>query len=94
MATNTEYGSWHNYTEAHSPADTVSAVLGDFAKDYDVDGLVDAYTSAVNDELPDGITLNGREFFGPYPRPDDAAGGISAALERAELTPLLERFER
>jgi hypothetical protein len=73
MVTTTEYGSWINYADATYTefADNVRAALGDFAGDFDVPALTEAYADAINAELePAGIALLGSGFYGPHPVPD------------------------
>lgn len=93
--TTTEYGSWGRYVMAHRPEDTVADYLGEFADDFDHEGLTDAYRDAINEQLGDtGIVLRGPEFYGPYPHIDDHEQIIRDAIEAAELEPLLAKFDR
>lgn len=79
MTTTTSYGTWDNVNSSSSSSveDSVAVALSEFAADYDLDGLVVAYREAINAVLPKDISLNGNEFYGPYPR--------EAALDLAEL---------
>lgn len=49
-----------------------------------MDRLVDAYESAINEALPDEVTLHGGvEFIGPYDRPADGWGDYQTTVEGA-----------
>lgn len=66
MPTTTSYGNWTKIEwTSVSVEDTVASALGDFVDDYDLDGLVSEYRNAINDALPDGVSLCGNEFIGP-----------------------------
>lgn len=66
----TSYGTWNNHgdTWTVSLGDTVGNYLGEFAADYDVPAIIQAYKAAINEALPEGFTLAGGEFYGPHPR--------------------------
>jgi hypothetical protein len=67
MTTTTSYGNW-TLVERYSVSveDGVAAALGDFADEYDVDAIARDYRAAINAVLPEGVSLNGNEFYGPY----------------------------
>lgn len=45
--------------------------LGEYAHDYDADGLTDAYRDAINEQLESsGVSMHGDEFYGPHPAVD------------------------
>lgn len=67
MSTITNFGTWYNHQGHELNIEQSTAVaLGDFADDYDVDAIVADYRDAINDALPDSVTLAGDEFLGPY----------------------------
>jgi hypothetical protein len=95
MTTTTEYGYWANHDKSHSAVkDTVLDFLGDQADTFDVDGLVMAYTDAINEALPDGIALRGYNFYGPYPHIDGYFEAIDEAIESVDLGELAQQYER
>lgn len=91
----TEYGNYGTVTGHFDPRSEVLDFLGEFADDYDVDGLTDAFAAVINSNLPDGWVLAGRLFFGPYPMPADAGETIRRAVNGAGITDeVLTRFEK
>jgi hypothetical protein len=93
--TTTSYGTWVNHGDGEIDLDTnVTVALGDHVDDFDVEGLIDAYRAAINDNLPDGIVLAGSDFYGPYPRPDEAEAIISAAIDAVDFWALADRFDQ
>jgi hypothetical protein len=94
MVTTTEYGTWVNHNNATTVEDTVSAYLGDFAQDYDFDGLVHAYRDAINNALAGGVSLNGNQFYGPYPMPANAVDAIADAISSIDLGELAAEYDR
>jgi hypothetical protein len=65
--TTTSYGTWNNHINQYSVGLHVDVVeaLGDYANDYDVDAIAADWRAAINDALPDSVTLSGDEFIGP-----------------------------
>ena len=94
MTTTTSYGSWGGFTHEARVEDGVAAYLNEFAEDYDVSGLVAAYREAINEALPEDVSLHGDEFYGPYPKSADMNERIREAIESVDLTPIAERFDR
>lgn len=97
MTTTTEYGTWANHGDASSVRveDSVAAFLNEFVDDYDFDNLVAAYRAAINEQLDEtDISLHGDNFYGPYPRIDDAAELIREAIESVDLGALAEKYDR
>lgn len=91
----TELLGFGHYTSSARVEDFVAGYLGEFADDYNLDGLVAAYRAAVNTELADsGITLCGDDFYATYPAPDDAEDLINAAIEAPDLGELAAQFDR
>lgn len=76
MTVTTSYGTWVNHGggTAMTVEDTVAVALGDHANDYDLDAVIADYRDAINDALPAGVTLNGNDFYGPYPADQDFDG--------------------
>ena len=93
-ATTTSYGSWVNLGGGFlSVEDSVHEALGEYAGSFDVDGLVDAYRAAIDAALPEEISINGSEFYGPYPAPADATDTIRSAVASIDLWMLADRFD-
>lgn len=73
MVTNTSYGSWHKAAGSSSltlKGDVRDALLAgvDFNdySDEQIGVVADAYRAAINEALPDTVSLCGDEFYGPY----------------------------
>jgi len=67
MIVTTSYGTWNNCVESGelTVEQSVLVALGDYADDYDIDAIAADYRAAINEALPEGVTLAGNEFFGP-----------------------------
>lgn len=80
---------------ASSLADYVAIALGDVAGDYDIESIVDEYRGAINERLADeGITLAGDEFYGPYPRIENAGEIIADAIKDVDFWEIVERHDK
>ena len=105
MTTTTSYGTWCNQVDAYSLSveQTVTESLGDYTNDYDLDGLTAAYRAAVNEALPDSVSLCGDEFIGPYyakdqdfdgyPTTDDGALDIKTIVDGIDFWKLAEQSD-
>jgi hypothetical protein len=75
MTTTTSYGTWANYDRSHlAVEDTVADFLGDQADSFDVDKVVAAFRAAIDSALPEGVSLAGNDFYGPYPMHGECPG--------------------
>src|SRR5690606_34496329 len=65
--TTTSYGTWNNRVDgdALTVEQTIAETLGD-ADEYDIDAIAADYRTAINKALPEGVTLAGNDFYGPY----------------------------
>ena len=80
---------------AGSMRDYITTALGDHADDYDIDAITSGYRDAINERLADqGITLAGDEFYGPYPRPENAGETIADAIESVDFWEIVERHDK
>lgn len=107
MVTTTSYGSWNNHGDRTNS--TVGATIIDAINGGDDEwrrrmyssgalGRIEtAYARAINDALPDGVSLHGSEFIGPYhpenPEWGDEGPRIAAVVEEIDLFKLVERFD-
>ncbi len=104
MATTTTYGTWARYTKQVSVAWGIENSLGAYADDFDLDALTSAYRDAINNALPDGVTLNGDEFYGPYyatdqnwdgyPTTDDGDLDLKTIIDGIDLWAIAPKFEK
>jgi hypothetical protein len=95
----TNYGSWANYTQGSEsgPRDVVVNYLGEFAGEFDIDGLTKAFIAAINDRLAGhGITLHANgQFIGPWETRDSLrADTITDAIDAVDLDALAPEFDR
>jgi hypothetical protein len=103
MTTTTSYGTWCNAVDTLSVEHTVIESLGSFGSDYDVDGLISAYRSAINAALPASVSLCGDEFIGPYYEADqhfdgypltvDGSLDIKAIVDGVDFWSLVEKYD-
>lgn len=106
MAVTTVYGTWTTRVDDMSTSleQTVVAALGSYASDYDTDAIAVEYRAAINDALPDGVTLSGDEFIGPavrdegafdgYPLDEDGRLGLEAIVFGVRFQEIADRHER
>ena len=107
MTTTTSYGTWTNRVEQYS-ADFETYVMEAFGSEgpegFDFDAIVADYREAINDALPDSVSLCGSEFIGPYESEDWAAAGyptdeydrldIKAIVETVDFWEIAAKHER
>lgn len=93
MAT-TGYGHWNDHYggAADRVEDSVADYLGEFVAEYDAEVIAVAYRAAINAALPNGVSLNGDNFYGPYPRYRDL--NIGEIIEGVDLAALVEKFNK
>lgn len=95
----TQLRSYPHYTTGNNAtleAD-IDDFVGEFAADYDLDGLADAYRDAINtnlDRAGSTAQLCGNEFYCDYPAPDDIADAIRDAIQGVDLGTLAEKYDR
>jgi hypothetical protein len=91
MTTTTSYGTWVNAGDRYALTveQTIQEAFGGWGTEgFDVDAIVRDYRAAINEALPNGITLAGEEFLGPWPR---VAVDIAACVAGVDLWPIIER---
>jgi hypothetical protein len=97
MITNTGFGSWYNH-QGHELTiqQSVIVALGDYGDDYDVDAITRDWRAAINEALPDTVTLSGDEFYGPAHDTDRDWEGdldITSVIEAVDFWALAARHE-
>jgi len=74
MHTNTVYGTWATYTrDALTPEATLEDALINAESEWRerieetgaFEKMAEDYRDAINNALPDGVTLSGEQFYGP-----------------------------
>jgi len=113
MTTTTEYGTWNNHGD--SSALTVEASVTNYISggdsewveriqsDGSFDAMVDAYRDAINEALPDGVSLNGNDFYGPYydadtdfegyPTNEDGRLDIATIIKGVDLGEIVDKHD-
>lgn len=91
MTTATSYGSWQ-VDNCLTVEDWVAVAVGEFADDYDIDAIVSDLRGAINGALPDGVSLNGNEFYGPYYNQPDY--DLDEILESIDFWAIVERHDK
>lgn len=92
MTTTTEYGTWNNHGDrsALTVEDTVTSYIGGGDSEWvercettgALENMVAAYRTAINNALPNGVSLAGDNFYGPYYETDQDWDG---ELDIAEI---------
>lgn len=103
MTTTSHYGVWNQKMRSSfsNPRDEVAAALNGEWSEAFVDAAAAAYVVAINDALPDGVSLHGAEFIGPhaerdfegYPHTEDDSLDIAAIIAGVNLGAIVERLE-
>jgi hypothetical protein len=90
MSSNTSYGTVANYLDVLTVEDMVSSAITQDVEDFDLDAIAADWRASVNAALPEGVSLNGDGFFGPWPMADGAAETIALAIESVDLWSIVE----
>lgn len=104
--TTTSFGTWNNHgddvnlTVEASVADYIGGGGADWIERVETSGAFEAmvadYRTAINEALPDRVSLNGDEFYGPAYDDDCAWEGeldISGIIEGIDLGEIVERHD-
>lgn len=99
----TSYGTWLNVAKSTRTVEEAVATIFDAegTDGFDVEAIVTEYRNAINAALPNGVTLAGNDFYGPYnttedqfndyPADDDGDLDLAAIVDGVELWPIIER---
>lgn len=107
MTTTTSYGTWTTRVEQYA-ADFETSIMDAFGSEgtegFDFDAIVSDYRDAINEALPNGVSLCGSEFIGPYESEDWAAAGypvdednrldIKAIVESVDFWEIVARHDK
>lgn len=107
MVTTTGYGTWCNRVDSMnvSVEATVADAFGpEGAEGFDFDAIVADYRDAINEALPERVTLSGNEFIGPA-HPEDITWGdelddgygdlkIKEIVDGVDLQAIIGKHER
>lgn len=87
------YGTWATLGAGGRDVETfVETALGDFADDYDVEKVAEAYVTEINDDLPGGVVLRGDTFYGPWPIPEGAREQVRRSVGSWDIFEIAGRF--
>jgi len=97
MTTTTSYGTWHNH-QGHelNIESSVTVALGDYSDDHDVAAIAREWHDAINEALPDGVSLVGNQFIGPADPAECTWEGeldIAEAIEEVDFWAIAERHQ-
>lgn len=99
----TEYGDWGDYSDSGGATDgtltvnqhVIGCLEGDDLDDYDIDAITEEFREAVNEHLPEGVTLGGEQFIGPYhDRPEWGNDVLAEAIEAVDFDAIAEKHHR
>lgn len=106
MATTTSYGTWVTRVDRYSVnlETSVTEGFGSWGADgFDFKAICADYRQAINEALPDSVTLAGDEFYGPYtpadgefdgyPIEEDGRLDIKAIVDSIDLAAIVERHD-
>ncbi|MFE4863215.1 hypothetical protein, partial [Streptomyces sp. NPDC056670] len=109
MATTTSYGTWNNHgdecntTMRASILDAINGASSEWQERMEASGALDRieadYDAAINEALPDGVSLNaGSYFLGPayeadYSWGDGDAPDIKAIIRGIDLQEIIKRHD-
>lgn len=106
MVTTTDYGTWCNHGDRYNL--TVEATVCDAINGGDnewqervqstgaFDRIVSDYRDAIDAALPEGVTLAGDQFYGPYYEADwtwDGELDIAGLIEAIDLYEIVARHD-
>jgi len=67
--TTADYGGWISADPTNQTMEgSLAVALGSFGGDYDIAAIAKEWREAINEALPEGFSLNGNNFYGPYPK--------------------------
>lgn len=104
MTITTSYGDFYNHAESLTVEQYCEDAFGSEGPDgFDLDAIVFDFRSAINDALPEGVSLCGNEFYGPYyeddqyfddcPMTDDGVLDIATIINGIDLWEIIERHD-
>jgi hypothetical protein len=99
------YGTWNNTIDNYRL--TVEQCVGDSLDGWpgiDADKVTAAYRASINNALPDRVSLQGDEFYGPaypdedewqgYPLDDEGELDIAAIVAGIDFWAIVEQFDQ
>lgn len=91
----TEYGEYHHYAETscHTMREEIGQAVGEWAYCYDLEGLEKAYREAINEVLPEGVSLHGDKFYGPHPKTGPLMDQVRTAVRSVDFWEVAEKFD-
>lgn len=106
MYTKTSYGTWANHGDSFNVSveatilDAINGGDGDWQKRMENTGalgrVASDYRDAINEALPEGVSLAGDDFYGPWYEADytwDGELDIAAIVKGIDLTAIIKRHD-
>jgi hypothetical protein len=91
-----DYGPWSDFASGRTPESYVEDALGRDPAECDLYAASAAFRRAVCEALPDGVTLAGHHFYGPYHEQDcqwDSPLDIRAIIDSIDLEPIIKAHQ-
>ena len=91
-----DYGRWSDFASGRTPESHIENALGGDPAGCSLYAASGAFRRAVCDALPDGVTLAGHHFLGPYDEQDcgwDSPLDIRAIIDSIDLEPILKAHQ-
>ena len=91
-----DYGPWSGFAPGRTPESYVEDALGGDPAGCYLYAASAAFRRAVCEALPDGVTLAGHHFFGPYDGQDcewDSLLDIRAIIGSIDLEPIIKAHQ-
>lgn len=94
MAITTSYGTWLNAVgDSLTVEEHVVTCLGDLAGRFDVPAVAAEFRKAVNDALPEGVSLLGDEFIGPFHGADHTDLDLADVIAGIDIWKIIEAHD-
>jgi hypothetical protein len=91
-----DYGPWSDFASGRTPESYVEDALGGDPAGCNLYAVSAALRRAVCEALPDGVTLAGHHFFGPYDGQNcewDGPLDIRAIVDSIDLEPIIKAHQ-
>ena len=91
-----DYGLWSDFAPGRDPESYVEDARGVNPASCDLYALAAEFRRAVNAALPDGVTLAGNMFLGPYEAAEcrwDSPLDITAIISSIDLEPIIKAHQ-
>lgn len=91
-----DYGLWSDFASGRDPESYVEDACGVDPATYDLYSIAAEFRRVINATLPDGVTLAGNMFLGPYEDVEcewDSPLDITAIIDSIDLEPIIKAHQ-